>query len=155
MEKQSEESSLALGRGLDLCLDLDLLCRLFFSPITERCRLYFVFHSASDQLHDPSQLYFQTSGPRAEQVPSSGGLASSLFRKITQQYILHLEYAISANFPLFETMSHGFWRELHAGNKATVEPCLPCPMFLLSFYNNIKVQVSGVISCISGGHQFS
>ena len=30
------------------------------------------------------------------------------------------------------------------------------PCFLLSFYNNIKVQVSGVISCISGeGYQFS
>ena len=25
------------------------------------------------------------------------------------------------------------------------------PCFLLSFYNNITVQVSGVISCISGG----
>ena len=41
---------------------------------------------------------FQTSGPRAEQVSGRGGLPSSLFRKITQQYILPSEYANSANF---------------------------------------------------------
>ena len=48
---------------------------------------------------------FQTSGPPAEQVPGRGGLPSSLFRRITQQYILPLEYAISANFLLFEAIS--------------------------------------------------
>ena len=36
---------------------------------------------------------FQISGPRSEQAPSRGGLPSSLFRKITQQYILPLEYS--------------------------------------------------------------
>ena len=48
---------------------------------------------------------FQTSGPRAEQMLGRGGLPSSLFRKITQQYILLLEYANSTNFLFFEAIS--------------------------------------------------
>ena len=37
MEKQSEESGLALGGGLDLCLDLDLLVSsLFFIDVWVR-----------------------------------------------------------------------------------------------------------------------
>ena len=69
MEKLSEESGLAFGRGLDLCLDLDLLvsslffldvwlrlCRFSFFPIIEKYSLHFVFHSASDQLHDQSEF---------------------------------------------------------------------------------------------------
>ena len=42
---------------------------------------------------------FQTSDPRAEHAPSS------LFKKIMQRYIFSLEYAISANFLLFEAVS--------------------------------------------------
>ena len=122
-----------------------VLCRSSFSPITEKYSLYFVFHSASDQMHDPSQLYFQTSGPRAEQVPNRGGPTSSLFRKITQQYILPLEYAISANFHYSKRCLMAFGPSYNG--------TLP-HAFLLSFYNNIKVQVSGVISCISGGISF-
>ena len=69
MEKLLEESGLALGRGLDLCLDIDLLvpslffldvwprlCRFSFFDIIEKYSLYFVFHSASDQLHDQSKF---------------------------------------------------------------------------------------------------
>ena len=69
MEKLLEESGLAFGRGLDLCLDIDLLvpsvvfldvwprlCRFSFFPIIEKYSLYFVFHSASDKLHDQSEF---------------------------------------------------------------------------------------------------
>ena len=48
---------------------------------------------------------FQTSGPRAEQVSGRRGLPSSLFRKITQQYILPSEYANYANFLFFKAIS--------------------------------------------------
>ena len=48
---------------------------------------------------------FQTSGPRAEQVSGRGGLPISLFRKITQQYILPSEYGNSANFLFFKAIS--------------------------------------------------
>ena len=48
---------------------------------------------------------FQTSGLRVEQAPSRGGLPSNIFRKITQQYILPLEYTSSANFLLLEAIS--------------------------------------------------
>ena len=90
MEKLLKESGLAFGRSLDLCLDIDLLvpslffldvwprlCRFSFFPIIEKYSLYFVFHSASDQLHDQSEfLDF-----RPTYVPSRGGLPRSHFGK--------------------------------------------------------------------------
>ena len=95
-----------------LCLDIELLvpslffldvwprlCRFPFFPIIEKYSLYIVFHSASDQSEFPDSV------PRAEQAPSRGGLPSILFRKITQQYILPLEYANSANSLLLESIS--------------------------------------------------
>ena len=116
MEKLLEESGLTLGRRLDLRLDIDLLvpslflldvwlhlCHFSFFPNIEKYSQCFVFHSASDQLHDQSE--FPDSSPRAEQAPSRGGLPSSLFRKITQQYILPLEYDNSANRPILSCIN--------------------------------------------------
>ena len=48
---------------------------------------------------------FQTSVPSAEQALSRGNLPSSLFRKVTQQYISLLEYANSANSLFLESIS--------------------------------------------------
>ena len=67
MEKLLEESGLALGRGPDLCLDIDLLVpSLFFLDVWPRLCCFsflliiekykFVFHSASDQLHGQSEF---------------------------------------------------------------------------------------------------
>ena len=81
--KLSEESGLALGRGLDLCPDLDLLVsssffldvwlrwgRFSFFPIIEKYSytLSFTVLVISCMIN-PN---FQTSGPRAEQAPSRG-----------------------------------------------------------------------------------
>ena len=86
VEKLSDESGLALGRGPDLCLDLNLLvsslfffffsdvwqrlCSFSFFFITEKYTLYFVFNSTSDQLHDRSEFsdFRATYKGQAEQV---------------------------------------------------------------------------------------
>ena len=118
VEKLSEESGLALGRGLDLCLDLDLLVSslFFFLDVWLRVQLFFlsspllknIAYTLSFTVVVISSMInpnFLTSGPRAEQAPSRGGPPSSLFRKIMQQCILPLGYAESANFLLFEVIS--------------------------------------------------
>ena len=119
MEKLSEESGLVLRRGLDLCLDLDLLvsslfffffldvwlllCSFSFFPLLKNIAYTLSFTVAVIScMINPN---FLTSGPRAEQAPSRGGPPSSLFRKIMQQYILPLGHNNSANFLLFEEIS--------------------------------------------------
>ena len=47
-------------------------------------------------------------------------------------------------------MAFGASYTLETGLQWKLDPC-----FLLSFYNNIKMDVNGVISCISGGISFS
>ena len=80
------------------------VCAAFFSsPLLKNIAYTFVFHSASDQLHDQSE--FPDFRPTCRTSTSRGGLPSSLFRKITLQYILPLEYANPANFLLLEAIS--------------------------------------------------
>ena len=113
VEKLSEESGLALGRGLVWILTYQYpaysskmygyVCAIFLSsPLLKNIAytLSFIVLVINCMIN-PN---FQTSGPSVEQVPSRGGPPSSLFRKIKQQYILPLKYANSANFLLFEAI---------------------------------------------------
>ena len=126
-----------------------------FFPIIEKYSLYLVFHNASDQMHGQSE--FPDFRPTCRTI--RGGLQSSPFRKIMQQYILPLEYANSANFLLLEAISQlddlskkdysvnlskhlkenpsrGSFGASYKLETRLLWKLAPC--FLLIFYNNIK-----------------
>ena len=78
-------------------------CAAFLSsPLLKNIAYTFVFHSASDQLHD--QFKFPDFRPTCRTSSKQRKSAKQSFGKITQQYILPIEYTNSDNFLLFKAV---------------------------------------------------